>query len=76
MQLKLYTTSNCHLCEQAELLITKRVKIDDITLIEIADDATLLEKYGTRIPVLQRIDDLSELDWPFNDTELIKFINQ
>jgi len=34
--------------------------------VEIADDDELLERYGVRIPVLQRLDTGAELDWPFD----------
>ncbi|HRY14240.1 MAG: glutaredoxin family protein [Candidatus Competibacteraceae bacterium] len=60
----LYTTSGCHLCEQAENLIQRQTNIA-FSAVEIADDAELLERYGARIPVLQRLDTGEELDWPF-----------
>lgn len=62
--LVLYTTSGCHLCEQAERLIQQQTGLA-VRTVEIADDAELLERYGTRIPVLQRLDTGEELDWPF-----------
>ena len=74
MRLKLYTTSNCHLCEQAEQLLKSIKEVQDITLIEIAINDDLIELYGTRIPVLQRTDNLAELSWPFNSDEVKAFI--
>lgn len=62
--LALYTTCGCHLCEQAEALLQHWVT--RIDMIEIADDAELLDRYGVRIPVLRRIDNGKELDWPFD----------
>lgn len=75
-QLVLYTTSHCHLCEQAlELLIRlkEQYAINWITK-EISDDDDLIEKYGIRIPVIQRIDNQSELNWPFSENEIVMLI--
>ncbi len=75
IQLNLYTTSNCHLCEQAAELLTS---VENITInfIEIADNEELINLYGTRIPVLQRVNNSgSELDWPFNFQQIRAFIN-
>lgn len=33
--------------------------------IEITDDAQLLESYAIKIPVLKRLDNDTELSWPF-----------
>ena len=63
--LLLYTTSGCHLCEQAESLIQRQGSIT-FKAVEIADDAQLLERYGVRIPVLRRLETGEELDWPFD----------
>lgn len=68
--LLLYTTSGCHLCEQAENLIQQQVGVF-IKLVEIVDDAELLERYGVRIPVLHRLETGEELDWPF-DAEAVQ----
>jgi len=63
--LALYATSGCHLCEQAATLL--RAAVDaPFRLVEIADDDDLLERYGVRIPVLQRLDTGAELGWPFD----------
>lgn len=75
ISLKLYTTSNCHLCEQAIELINRLDCFKQLELVEIIDDAALLSCYGTRIPVLQRTDNLMELDWPFNLSDINNFIN-
>ena len=72
--LQLYTTSYCHLCEQAEVLLAKHQNIN-LKLIEISDNETLMTLYGTRIPVLQRRDNGTELNWPFNQHDIHTFIN-
>lgn len=43
--------------------------------VEIVDDALLLAVYGIRIPVLQRTDTASELDWPFSIDDIIQFVS-
>ena len=69
MQLYLYSTSHCHLCELAYLLV---MKIPDISVIviDVAGDELLLREYGVRIPVLQRRDIRAELNWPFNEVDI------
>ncbi|HOW76563.1 MAG TPA: glutaredoxin family protein [Candidatus Competibacteraceae bacterium] len=64
MTLLLYTTSGCHLCEQAEALLQSVGA--PVETVEIADDEALLERYGVRIPVLRHRETGGELDWPFD----------
>jgi arsenate reductase-like glutaredoxin family protein len=75
-QLVLYTTSHCHLCEHALELLIKLKEHYPIHWItkEISDDDDLIEKYGTRIPVIQRIDNQSELNWPFSEEDIVMLI--
>lgn len=76
IELSLYTTSNCHLCEQAIELLSSQKNIT-FTLIEIADDDELIALYGTRIPVLQIVNNPSnELNWPFNQQDILNFISR
>jgi len=76
-ELILYTTSGCHLCEQAEELITPYIQRDSIQLklIDIADSDQLSDRYGVRIPVIQRVDTTDELGWPFDDLQLGLFLS-
>ncbi len=74
MPLKLFTTSSCHLCEEAESLLLSLAQTQHFTRIEIANNDTLTELYGHRIPVLQRTDNFSELNWPFTENDIIKLI--
>ena len=75
LTLTLFTTSHCHLCEQAIELITEINLAKSLVLVEIANDDNLLIQYGERIPVLQRSDNCSELNWPFTRDDLVAFIN-
>jgi len=75
-QLVLYTTSHCHLCEQAEAMLIhlkSRYRINWL-LQEISDDDGLIEKYGIRIPVIARIDNQAELNWPFTENDIVMLI--
>lgn len=72
MKLILYSTTFCHLCEQAEALLVQ-LGIE-AAHIDIVDDDDLLERYGTRIPVVKRMDNGSELGWPFDIEALRRFI--
>jgi len=74
--LQLYGTSHCHLCEQAEFLITELSKEFDLQwcVTEIANDSKLLELYELKIPVLRRMDNNLEIRWPFTLNEMIQLI--
>lgn len=72
VRVKLYGTGFCHLCEEAEAILDQA----GVTAapIDIAEDDALLEKYGTRIPVLQRTDNDAELGWPFDAEAVTQFL--
>ena len=72
----LYSTENCHLCEQALVLCQPFIQTDLISVqsIDIAEYDDLFESYGIRIPVLKREDTGNELGWPFDETMLEQFL--
>lgn len=76
MKLILYSTSACHLCELAEQYIELAIKQNithfSITFdkVDIALDDKFMNKYGLVIPVIQRLDNLAELHWPFTEKEI------
>jgi Glutaredoxin-like domain (DUF836) len=72
--LYLYSTSHCHLCETAHALILRLPNALTLNIVEISDDEQLLARYGLKIPVLQRQDTLAELNWPFNEADIVAFI--
>jgi len=80
LNIKLFTTLGCHLCEQAQALLddyqlsSKRQL--EIEMVEIAVDEKLVERYGIRIPVLQHGNNGSELNWPFDQQTLQTFLQQ
>ncbi len=68
MEIRLYGTEHCHLCDEAEHIL--RVNGITVHYVEIRGDERLQARYGLRIPVLQRMDTGAELGWPF-DVELV-----
>lgn len=85
-EIYLYTTSGCHLCEQAQALLLpvlinvcalNGLPLDAlrISAVEISDDIVLVERYGVRIPVIKLAGTDDELDWPFNQEQAFEFLN-
>ena len=72
MDIRLYGTACCHLCEEAQAILHELgIQAEHI---DIADDDELLEKYGIRIPVLKRVDTGAELGWPFDAAAVSRFL--
>lgn len=74
MQIILYTTLGCHLCEQAKaqlypVLEGRNAAIEEV---DIADSEILMDRYGIRIPVVQC--DGAELDWPFTSADFAELL--
>jgi len=72
INLILYSTSHCHLCEQAETLLLDVAREHELQWesIEITDNANLCELYEIKIPVLKRVDTDVEICWPFNEDDI------
>lgn len=71
MDVILYTTAGCHLCNLANellLAIPPHYKLQ-IIATEIGDDDDLVDRYGIRIPVVQFTDG-SEIAWPFKQVDI------
>ena len=75
-ELVFYTTAGCHLCDVARQIYQATLSPDffNIREIDIADTDELVDRYGTRIPVLRRIKDDTELNWPFDQQALMDFL--
>lgn len=78
MKINFYTTSGCHLCEQALEIITilRATDLPDLEVhtIDIADHDDLIEKYGIRIPVIQVLNSTNDLGWPFDRIKLKNYL--
>lgn len=74
--LELMTTEGCHLCDLAVPLLVQGVdpEIFEVDLVDIAFDDELVERYGSRIPVLRHPESGEELNWPFDAQTLDKFL--
>ncbi len=74
LNITLYGTEHCHLCEQAHTILLEVAKQYPchIEKIDIAFDAQLLDMYQTRIPVVVVDNIKRSLDWPFTYADLEK----
>ncbi len=66
VQLLLYTTSGCHLCEEAEKILKHLSSLGGCQWepVEISVSDALIDRYGVRIPVVATSEG-RELGWPF-----------
>ena len=71
----LYSTGGCHLCERAEALLRSMPELRDVPVdvIDIADDAALLERYGRSIPVVATASG-DTIAWPFNADDVLDLV--
>lgn len=78
MELLLYSTVGCHLCEDA-VSVLEATRAHDATLhwriVEIANDTELLARYGVRIPVISCDKSPQDLGWPFGPLDVLRYIN-
>lgn len=85
MNLVLYSTPACHLCETAAALLQELLQElragnapglmpFTVTEIDIVGDDALFERYGVRIPVLAVEGRGGELGWPFDLQMLYEFL--
>ncbi|GED21753.1 glutaredoxin family protein [Halomonas halmophila] len=53
IELRLYTTAGCHLCEALEAWLARLANAEvRLERVEVAEDDALVASYGTRLPVL------------------------
>jgi hypothetical protein len=82
----LYGSAGCHLCEQAQTICLAIIDSAKLNYIDIIDQdrvphegITLVELYGVRIPVLEKLEldskKNTKLFWPFTQ-EQIKQLEQ
>jgi hypothetical protein len=75
IELILYSTSACHLCEQA-LALVQPLLGDGLRLreVDISDSQELFQRYGLLIPVLRLAGVDAELHWPFGTSDIEQFV--
>ena len=67
-----FTTKGCHLCENAEKLLSTLMQTHDLILesVDISDSKALVERYGILIPVIKDEKTGKELHWPFEADDI------
>lgn len=77
MKLILYSGPNCCLCDQAEQIINQLPDraIIELTKKNVREDTKLYHLYGARIPVVERLDNQTIIEWPFDLAQLEEFIS-
>ena len=70
----LYGTKGCHLCDKAEAILKPfcgpRLTVQ---YRDIADDESLVDQLGEKIPVLES-EDGRRLFWPFSPLDINRFL--
>jgi hypothetical protein len=67
-------TAGCHLCEEAELIVSNFQL--ELELIDIAEQEQWQPEYALRIPVLLHADTEQMLGWPFTAEDVGVFIKK
>lgn len=77
MSYVLFSKEACHLCELAQQVIVDVAASMpvEIYIEDISESESLVQQYGTRIPVLKNETNGRELDWPFTHSELLKWLS-
>ncbi|RYG00221.1 MAG: glutaredoxin family protein, partial [Chitinophagaceae bacterium] len=68
----------CHLCEHAKAILWPLLSHYHFRLkeVDIAADDKMIEKYGTRIPVLGAENNSTELNWPFTTQQVEAYFTE
>ena len=72
----LFSTTGCHLCEEAQYLLDSLNQPVNYSPKDIIDDPAWSERYAIRIPVLYHVASAEELSWPFDQSTLLQFVNR
>jgi hypothetical protein len=72
MSLTLYQRDDCHLCDQA-LLVLAQARVADLESVFIDGDPVLEARYGERVPVLRDAGG-RELGWPFDVRRVVDWL--
>ena len=82
-QIFLYSRDECELCDKALAMVQEVLAASntpavtaqwDVVKVDITKDATLSEKFGWHIPVIERTDTNALLYWPFPPSRLRDFL--
>ena len=78
VQIIFYHTTDCHLCDVAEAMISPLLVVSGLVAeaIDVAEDLDAFERFGMKIPVLYFPQtDISVL-WPFDENEVVRLFNE
>ena len=73
-KLILYYQPECHLCDEAEVVLHAAGWGESYLKVDIETDLELLKQYGIHVPVLKRDGDQAELFWPFDQAGFEAFL--
>jgi hypothetical protein len=75
IQLTLYSTEACHLCEKAEALLASMPELErhPLRVVDVSASDALIARYGESIPVLAA--NGRELAWPFNAEDVLELVD-
>jgi hypothetical protein len=78
LNLYLFHTSGCHLCElaEAEVAVLPKKFTFNLILSDIADSDTLMQRYDVRIPVLKLEGCVQDLGWPFTVDDIATYLER
>jgi hypothetical protein len=76
-KLTLFSGKACCLCLEAEQLLKLEAPTwyAQLQKIDVSCSPEIYHLYAARIPVLKRLDNDSELGWPFNQNQLTEFLS-
>ncbi|MCK9535572.1 MAG: glutaredoxin family protein [Pseudomonas sp.] len=73
---ELFGTLGCHLCEEAEQVLQPFVAQGLVVeLLDIIDSPEWMQRYALTIPVLRRVDNGKELNWPFDQSAVLQLLS-
>ena len=76
LKLTLFSGADCCLCDDAKVLLNAlegQVQYE-LTTIDVKAEREYYHQYGARIPVFYRPDNEQELGWPFDQSQLLEFL--
>lgn len=74
--IRFYTTSGCHLCDEARALLEPVARRRGLAVecIDIMDDPAAEAAYATAIPVIECPPRSEPLRWPFDTAALYRYL--
>ncbi len=82
IDLVLYGTVGCHLCDDAQSIVAEVLEanpaianIVNLNYADISESDRMMADYAERIPVLRHNKSENELNWPFDHQAFVDFLN-